>query len=139
MNNLQKIQKVYFKILENLNKDQWNLLVNDEWTIKDCVAHFLAWEKLAVDNLDNRFGNSFTMNFNDYEKFNVIAINKYKNYSTDRLLNEWKKYQHILSDKVGKLSKEQLEHFTNIFDWIGNNSNNHYTYHLKQINKVLSP
>ena len=139
------IKDEYFEILEDLNQEQWQLVLNRGWTIKggwtifDCISHFVAWEKEAVNQLTNiPRKKACDMSFNDYKKFNKIAVEKYKNYSTKELINNWKKLQNLLEIRIKKLSKEELKEKLLLFDWIDEGrENNHYSYHLPEIKKCL--
>lgn len=41
--NVAEISKKFFKILGNLNEEQWKMKVNNNWTIKDVVSHLFGW------------------------------------------------------------------------------------------------
>ena len=139
--NTDKLTKDFFNLLEKLNKNQWEIKINRNWTIKDCIAHLIGWEKEGIKVLrkcwDEEKNPWFMKNDKDYRKFNKKTVKKYHNFKPNELINEWKKWQKCFENEVEKIGTNKLRKNPE-FDWVfDETSENHYLHHLKQIKKSL--
>jgi len=141
--SIGKITKDFFQFLENLKPEDWNKKINDKWTIKDVVAHLVAWERECAICLPAAWGkkeNPWFIKTDNYDEFNERAIQMYKDYSPEELLSEWKKWQDILEKEAKKIGENSLRsaQFGLTFDWFfDEGENNHYLEHFNEIKKVF--
>lgn len=125
---------------KTLRPEDWNKKVNDKLTVKDVIAHMVGWEKEAVLELP-KFWNTkqkpWFLKTHNYDKFNAKSIAEYKNYSPEKLLAEWKKWQKKLDNEIKKIGEENLRKSLDI-DWIFDEGDgSHYEQHYEQIRKIL--
>lgn len=139
--NTDWVTTEFLKLLENLTPDQWNIKVNKNWTIKDCVAHLVGWEKECVGELKKYWktkNKPWFLKTDDFSKFNSKSINKYKNYQPKKIITEWKKWQKIFEEVIEIIGEDRIRKDKELSDWVFDEYNdNHYLEHLKQIKKAL--
>ncbi len=140
MTNTTKITKEFSELLENLKPDKWNLKIKNR-TIKEIIAHLVGWEKEAVEQLDKVWKSKqkpWFLKTDNFDEFNKESINYYKNYSPKELINEWKKYQKLLDNKINEIGEKNLRAEPELFNWVfDKGEENHYLEHLNEIKGVL--
>ena len=95
-------------------------LISVKWTTKDIIAHISAWNlelKIAIDDL---LKNEKPWFINEEElseaEFNAKETKKRKDWSLDRILDEWQTVFEQLIQRIMSLSKSQWEYQTP-FEW----------------------
>lgn len=133
--------KGFMKLLESLNEDDWKIKVNSDWTIKDVISHLVGWEREAVKALEEEWKTKEKPLFlltEDFNEFNKKNVEHYKRYNSRELLDEWKKLQNILDEKINEIGEENLRKEPELYDWVfDEGEENHYKEHYEQIKKVL--
>ncbi|TAK96979.1 hypothetical protein EPO05_00430 [Patescibacteria group bacterium] len=132
---------------KQLRPDDWTRMVNNHWTIKDCVAHMVGWEKECVKELKITWATQcdpWFMRTNNWDDFNRESVTFYQNFTPEQLLAEWEKWQREMEELKNKIGEDKLKQAGEKFAWVfdqwdpddeGNRSHN--DYHLKQIIKSL--
>lgn len=131
-------QQDFFDLLESLSEDEWELKVNDKWSVKDVVAHLIGWEEeCAVSLMDSwQTGKKpWFMKTDDYDEFNRKSVMKYKNYTPKQLIERWKFVIRVLDSEIDDIGIGRLKAKGELFDWLFDES--HYEEHLEQIKKAL--
>ena len=139
MTTLKKQINEYNQILGSLKPKQWEIEVVPKRNVRDIIAHMVGWEKEAVEQLKKPKDDSYSMGIKDYQKFNDIAVRRYKILSTKELMNEWEKWQKLLDEEIIKSDRETLDKKSQLFDWIiDGKESNHYECHLIQLRKLFN-
>jgi len=142
--SIEKTTKDFFRFLKNLKPEDWNKKINDKWTIKDAVAHLVAWERecaICLPMAWEKKENPWFIKTDNYDEFNKRAIQTYKNYLPEELLSEWEKWQNALEKEAEKIGVNNLQsaQFGLTFEWFfDEGENNHYLQHFNEIKKVFS-
>jgi len=127
----------FIKYLERLSDRDWNIKVNDKWTVKDVVSHLVWWEeecaKVLIDSLktDER---PWFLEDQDYSEFNRQNVEKYKNYSPKNLLDKYKHFAKVTEKVIRDAGGE--ENLLKEKEWLFDDS--HYIEHWEQIKKALN-
>jgi hypothetical protein len=138
--NTENITKEFFELLENLQPEELDKKIGKR-TIKEVIAHLVGWEKEAFERLDETWRTKekpWFLKTDNFDEFNEKSIENYKNFTPEQLLNEWKKWQKKLDDKIEEIGEDKLREDMELFDWVFDEGDeNHYLEHLNQIKKVL--
>lgn len=118
------------------------------WTVKDVVAHMVAWEKAEVKAVrltwrDKKWPEWFT---GDYDNFNSKAVEFYKHYSPEALMDEWARWQARVQEEVENIGIENIQSRPDLFAWVFegidddqmDGSESHYKHHYNQIKHVVT-
>lgn len=139
--NTNKINRDFLKLLSELEDKNWNIKVNNNWTVKEVVAHLIGWEKESAKLLPKVWKTHkkpWFLETSDYSNFNKKSVTKYKNFSPKQLIEEWKFWQNKLEEEIKKIGTVKLKSESKLFSWVFDESeNNHYLRHLNQIKKAL--
>jgi len=131
----------FYDLLEELDDNQWDRKLNSKWTIKDCVAHLVGWEREAVKRLREEWETGEKPWFlidEDFDEFNKKSVEEFKGYNSKDLIKEWKYWQKKLDEEIKKIGERNLKAEPEMFGWVFDETgDSHYLYHLKQIKKVL--
>lgn len=138
---IEDIFKEFLELLKDLKSEDWKIKIKNK-TIKDIVAHMVGWEKECAEQLDEVWETQeepWFLKTDDYDDFNKKSMEKYKDYSPEELLNEWKKLQEELEKKIIQIGEEKLRARPELFDWVfDEGDNSHYLEHLNQIKEAIS-
>ena len=136
-----QIKKEFFDLLESLRFDEWDVMVNRDWTVKDVVSHLVAWEEEAAVCLRDSWQTKekpWFMNTDDYDEFNCAAVNKYRNYKPKDLIERWKFVLKVLDSEIYDIGVSNLRRYPELFEWVFDEEDeSHYLEHLEQIKRVL--
>jgi hypothetical protein len=139
--NYEKITKEFFELLEDLNERDWEIKVNQNWTIKDVISHLVGWEKESCNALQESWTfkkEPWFLKTDDFSKFNETSVNNYKDYSKEMIIKEWKYWQYMLNKMIEEIKEKNLKKYPELFSWVfDEGENSHYLKHLNQIKKVL--
>lgn len=128
----------FLEFLKNLKEEDWAKKINENWTIKDVVAHLVGWEKESARVLKDVWGSEkdpwFLLDGN-YEKFNARSVDFYKSYSAEELIREWEKWQGVLEGEIKEIGENNLRQDPKM-NWVFDEE--HYKYHLDQIKSSLN-
>lgn len=130
----------FIEYLRNLNPEDWNVKATDKWTVKDVVAHLVGWEKEVANTLEvsRKTGEpAWFMKQENWDKFNKQNTEFYKDYSLEKLLNEWEMWQKKLEVKIKELGEQELRDDKDVEYLFDEGDDNHYEHHWKQIRKAL--
>lgn len=137
----------FFDMLENLTDDEWNTKVDENWSVKDVVAHLVGWEKECALQIPIIWQSQkrpwFLEAYDDYE-FNRRSIIEYKDMQPNQLLQEWYIWQDKSQEEIDKIGEDNLKSQPTLFGWlfeseISSDETNlgHYEEHITQINSAL--
>ncbi|MDE1870883.1 MAG: maleylpyruvate isomerase N-terminal domain-containing protein [Candidatus Micrarchaeota archaeon] len=139
---VDKLHKEFFKLLERLDKGDWKLKVNENWTIKDVVAHLVGWEREDARTLYKLYKTrkrAWWSHTNNFDDFNKKSVKRYKTYSNSALIKEWKHQYKIVKREMKRIGITDLKADSKRFGWLFDGTDaNHIFGHYKQIQKVLS-
>jgi uncharacterized protein DUF1706 len=130
-----------------------------KWSVKDILAHILAYEQYMADRLEEilqgetylpcktqtaldafleEFGYpDFGSPLLDEETPNAWVVEKYQNVSLeDVIMQEINAFASIIS-LLEKLPEEEIERH-NLYERVANNTYKHYREHIRDIKKWLS-
>jgi len=110
-------------LLNQLTPEQLNQIdLDEDWTVKDVVAHLAAWNKEDIAEIDRILNNQATWQ-NLYEEkegedeFNRREVEKRREYSYEEVFNEWKSSYNKLLNKLENLTDGQWEHKSGNDTW----------------------
>ena len=133
----------FISLLRNIKTEDWAKKVNDRWTVRDMVAHMVAWErddpKIIKESWKTKQKPWFVDNkSSDDDDFNKKALEYYKGYSSERLIEEWTFYQKKVKEVINEIGEDNLKKYPEIFGWLfDNGKDNHYSHHYRQIRNLL--
>lgn len=86
-----------FRALTGLTSSDLGQMIDDNWTVKDVVAHIVAWDSNAIDNAGFLIrGETKKVRTHDEDDFNRAAVGKYKDFSDEVVVGEL----HRVTDEV---------------------------------------
>lgn len=133
------MENKFIDLLRSLTPEEWNKKVDDNWTIKDVVAHMVGWEKEFVKQLPIIWKTKkkpwFAESSMGDDEFNGKMVIKYKNLSPKQLINEWEKWLLKVQKEVNKIGERNMQANPNLFDWWFDES--HEETHYNQIKTIL--
>jgi hypothetical protein len=139
------------QVIANLSEEQMTQPgVQDDWTVKDIMAHISAWKRLAMDRIhaaatgaDLQFpvikGEEFV------DTFNAEVYQRFKDQALEKVRAEFQAANAEFLAQIEALD-EDLFYETLPFDWAGNltyqvlisaNTHWHYPDHIEAILKWL--
>lgn len=131
----------FIAYLKTLQPEDWDKKVNKNWTVKDVVAHMVGWEKGDVDVIRTAWETKqapWFMNTDDYDEFNRKAVEYYKDYSSNELIEEWEKWQQRVQDEIDSIGEDNLRSRMDLFGWLFKTGDgSHYDEHYKQIKTTV--
>lgn len=128
------------KILSIDEKTFSEKVSEEKWSKKEILGHL-------VDSAANNHHRFVRIQFedepfliNEYEQVNWVAVQKYKDEDTKRLLSLWKHYNMHLYHIISVIPERQLnkkckinENRTETLQWLIEDYVNHHQHHLNQI------
>lgn len=137
------IKQDFLNLIKQLKADEWNVRVNDRWTVKDVVAHMVGWE--AIDPIEIRKAwetkkRPWFYETDDFAAFNQASLDKYQLYTPEQLIKELEKWQKLVQNEIDRLGENKLRREPQLFGWLferDEDAGGHYGQHLKQIKAVL--
>lgn len=145
------------KVLSGLKNEQITKVnIDENWTVKDILAHLCGWNKEYVREIKRILLNKAVWWKNQYDdqliedKFNERQVIKMKEKSLGEILVEWEKSFRVLIKMVKNLSEEEWLHqsgkniwrdksrvtVSSLFDYEYLKTD-HESGHVKQIKKFL--
>jgi len=137
------MKKDFITLLKQLKPEDWSKKVNGKWTIRDVLAHMVAWErddpKIIRQSWKTKqkpwFINAKT---GDYDDFDKRAVEYYRRYKPQQLLEELIFHQKKLEEVIEEIGEDKLKKYPDIFNWLFNDSeDSHYNHYYQQIKDVL--
>ena len=115
-------------------------MATNDWTIKELVAHLVAWERndpgIIKESWKTKQKPWFTNNKpEDDDVFNKEGLKYYKKFTPEQLIEEWSFYQKQVRETVEEIGEENLKQYPDIFGWLFDDK--HYNHHYNQIKKIL--
>jgi hypothetical protein len=152
---LNQIHSEWKKLESNLvglSDDQFTKPgVQDDWTIKDIMAHIASWERLATDRLSaaltgNALNSPIIRDWDDIHKYNAETIIENRAKSLHAVMEEFQTAHKDIVNAVEGLDADLLNDILP-FDWaddttfailISANTHWHYKEHCEQIENWLA-
>jgi hypothetical protein len=112
------------------------------WSIKDTIAHFIAHEQFALNELSAaRRGESYRNPFRDSDAMNAAAVAQYVDEPVDRVLRAWEASFRQVVATVDSLTEADFSPDGSVVHCLGdtidgalaNNTYEHYAEHLPAI------
>lgn len=143
----------FIEYLKGLNLEDWGVQVTDKWTVKDVVAHMVAWERRDAEVVpifwETKKKEPWMSTRKEWDEFNAKWVEFYKNYTPEELIAEWELWQKKVTEEIDRIGYSNIKLQPDLFDWLledGEGSSNiftmnengsHYQHHLRQIKEIL--
>lgn len=132
----------FITYLKTLKPSDWEVKVNNNWTVKDLVAHMVGWEKIDSEIIKETWQTKRRPWFyetDDFDGFNMKNVEFYKSYTPNQLIKEWEMWQELSQDEINRIEEDRLRSYPKLFGWLFGLDNyiSHYSKHFNQIRKVL--
>lgn len=132
----------FYILLESLNDKEWNIKVDERWTIKDIVAHLVGWEEEVNKQIPEVWKTKkepWFVKADSYDDFNKASIKKFSKLPPKKLLTKWYKIQNHLLLEIKKIGEDKLKAEPRLFHWVfDEGADSHYFEHYKQIKTALT-
>lgn len=107
------MQDKHTNLLNNLKPQDWNTKVDDQWTVKDVIAHLVGWERESAIQLPQIWSTKnkpwFTETSN-YDEFNKKSVEQFSKLTSEELLNEWETWSVKLAEEsMAREVQEELQ------------------------------
>jgi len=131
----------FIAYLKTLKPEDWDKKVTDQWAVKDVVAHMVGWEKEAariIKSIWEKKKIPWFYKTDDYDNFNKKAVEYYKEYKPNELIEEWEKWQSKVDKEISRIGEDKLRARPDLFGWLfEEGSNSHANEHYQQIKNVI--
>lgn len=137
----------FISYLKTLQPEDWHTMATSKWTVKDVVAHMVAWEKASIDAIRETWANKKWPDWfvGNYDDFNARALAHYKDHTPTQLIEEWELWQKKVEEEVERFGEEKLRAHPDLFDWLFegvddaqlDGTESHYQHHYNQIKKAI--
>lgn len=98
-----------FRALTGLTSSDLGQMIDDNWTVKDVVAHIVAWDSDAIDNAGFLIsGEIGKVRVEDEDEFNRAAVEKYKDFSGEVVVGELHRVTDEVTDFLRSVSEGEL-------------------------------
>lgn len=130
----------FTEFLASLSELQWQAKVNDDWTVKDVIAHLIGWAYEVADALPTVWETGEEPWFcrtSDYDEFNERNVLRYKSLSPGETLAEYIRSEEMVKaavDGIGESTLRECGKYGWVFD---EGQNSHWMNHYRQITKAL--
>lgn len=126
------------EVLEGLAEEDFDLRLEDEWSIREYICHLVEGEQLWQINLRMIIGlNGAEFPMTWYPKLSQMEWSErwsYKKRATDVLLDQYQADTQYLIDLLENLPDEVWEHYGRI-TWPGAEEESHYSvYEIVELN-----
>ncbi|MBI2064832.1 MAG: ClbS/DfsB family four-helix bundle protein [Candidatus Yanofskybacteria bacterium] len=135
-----------FEFFESLEPEDWLKKATSRWTVKDVLSHLVGWEREVVLGLKDTFEGGkrpWFMETDDYTEFNERIFNEFKDYSSEALLFELKKWEKTLGIEIERIGEDKIRSLKHM-DWVfdegkgSGDGEGHFEHHINQIKKAIS-
>ncbi|NTU47095.1 hypothetical protein HGA88_05705 [Candidatus Roizmanbacteria bacterium] len=141
MNNIENPVTKCIAFLKTLSDKEWNTKVDAQWRVRDVVAHLINWETEVVKVLPEVWQSRkqpWFMQTDNFDVFNHHAIEKYKTYTPQQLIETWINLEKQVQEEIAKIGAARLQAVKNDFDWFfDDDEKSHVLEHLNQIKTTL--
>jgi len=133
----------FITLLRQLKPEEWDKKVNDKWTVREIVAHMVAWERDDPEIIKKSWETKekpwfVNNNSEDDNKFNKKALEYYRSFSPKQLIDEWEFHQKKVKETITEIGEDNLKHYPECFGWLFDDSkDSHYNHHYNQIKKIV--
>jgi uncharacterized protein (TIGR03083 family) len=137
----------FLRAVVALPDDAWETPnVVGEWSVKDLLAHLIAHEQRALDELNTaRRGEKYTFPSGDNDTFNARAVTQYKKRTSEQVRAAWLASTNRIIAAVQELSDADFEPESpvcalledTIDGALANNTYEHYAEHLPEVQEWL--
>jgi hypothetical protein len=152
LEEIEKQRAYLLNLIQELTEEQMiEPNVEENWSIKDLLAHIAAWERLADDRLRAAFTSEelqypIIQGWDEIHQINADIYEKNKDLSLDTVMKEFETAHNDLLATIESLDDESI--FKPLpFDWadgllvhqlISANTHWHYKDHCESIEKWIS-
>lgn len=130
----------FMNFLASLTESQWQARVNDDWTIKDVIAHLIGWAYEVAGVLPTVWATGEEPWFcrtSDYDEFNDGNVCRYKDLSPEETLTEYMRSEEVVKAEVAKIGESTLRE-SGGYGWLFDEGPNaHWINHFRQIKTAL--
>ena len=131
----------FMAFLASLTESQWQKKVNEDWTVKDVIAHLVGWTYEVADALPVVWETGEEPWFcktSDYDEFNDRNVEKYKGLSPVGILQEYAKAEDIVRVEADKIGESKLRKRPDVCGWLFDEGPNaHWLNHFRKIKNAL--
>lgn len=129
------------RFLASLTESQWQTKVNDDWTVKDVIAHLVGWAYEVAGVLPTVWETGEEPWFcktDDYDEFNDGNVKRCKDMSPEEVLAEYSRSEEVVQREIDKIGESRLREQPGKCRWVFDEGpNSHWINHLRQIKKAL--
>lgn len=111
------------KVISSLNEEQMTRIpVLGKWTVKDIIAHLIAWNWEAAKEIERILNNKATWHklfeeTSGENKFNEIEVKKRKDKNFNEAIQDWEEsFQHVIKE-IEALSLKEWNHQSGKDTW----------------------
>ena len=147
MKNWVRVWNELWTVVDGLTDEERTELRNaDGWTVKDHLAHLVAWKRTVVPFLDRQPRHETlgvpesVWKSGDYDAINAIVYELWKDLPFDRVKTELIEIQGILVNRFDALTDEDLRSDfggTSLVDGMEHRTWGHDEDHLGYIRKIV--
>lgn len=121
--------------------------VEGAWSVKDILAHMIAWQQFALSELQAAFaGQPKPTAPADVDLFNAQAVEANRTLPYDVILGNWRQSVQTIIDTVNSISDAEFMPGSNLQQWLGesindvlaNNTYEHWDEHRPIIEEWLA-
>ena len=131
----------FIDFLASLAESQWQTKVNDDWTVKDVIAHLIGWAYEVAGVLPAVWETGEEPWFCktcDYDEFNDGNVRRYKGLSPKETLAEYIRSEEIVKREIDRIGESRLRAEPDKYGWLFDEGpNGHWVSHFRQIKKAL--
>jgi hypothetical protein len=148
LDRIQKSYRAFDTLLAPLSEQQLSTLKgSDGWTMKDHIAHLIAWQQRTLNNINAIMDN---IELSDptpdmtIDQINERFYQQYTLLSVERVLAEHRVMQQQMLHALQIISEEDLYkpvpwlNNRPVVGWVVGNTYEHYEEHMHDIQKWLS-
>jgi uncharacterized protein (TIGR03083 family) len=135
LSRIRKDRAAFAALWEGLSSEQMTAHPGpqDDWSVKDLIAHIVWWEKLMMRNVEAvNAGQKYEMVY-DIDGKNAIIFAQYKDRDLAEVLDEFEANLEPMMTAINTLTDEQLNHTQlpkyPLLDHIIGDSYGHYKLH----------
>lgn len=131
-----ELAKKPWLLFDKLTPEEWQIKVDDKWTVKDVVAHLIGWSKVVAESLPEAWSTGeqpWFMESEKYDEFNKQNIENYRDFTPEELNQEWGKWEMQTDEEIKKIGARKIRRRKG-FEWVlDEGEDSHYLEHMKQI------
>ena len=139
---LERVREAHGKLakaLEGVTEEEATRVgLNSEWSIKDALAHIVAWEIEGVRSISEIQSNTWKPQKFDkqaIDEFNAHAVESRKENSMSQVRLEFDEAHREMEHAIVTLLPDEVDESTPAYKFVEGTTFRHHTHHAAQIQK----